>query len=173
MFAVSPTQNKQHNGEKNKQRWSEVGQSTILSRRLLSLPPPFQPTHIDPIDTSSDTQTAYFVPFPQTLHNLAPRMQDTRPKPLPVFAQFLVCGPCQVLCYLGRLVAHQYIMQNMQLSTLCEYIVCSDIFRHPCVLMVCYTCYQYFHHNTFIRAWYLCVDIHIHVSQVYPHVTKV
>ena len=139
MFAVSPyTENKQHNGEKNKQRWSEVGQSTKLSRRLLSLPPPFQPTHIDPIDTSSDTQTAYFVPFPQTLHNLAPRMQDTRPKPLPVFAQFLlVCGPCQVLCYLGRLVAHQYIMQNMQLSALCEYIVPPLCYKSiDCVLRV-------------------------------------
>ena len=113
------------------QKWANP-----LTQQKATFPLPFQPIHLDAIDTTSDTQTDYFVPFPQTLHNLAPCMQDTRPKPLPVFAQFLlVCGPCQVLCYLGRLVAHQYIMQNMQLSALCEYIVQSLCYQSiDCVL---------------------------------------
>ena len=80
------------------QKWANP-----LTQQKATFPLPFQPIHLDAIDTTSDTQTDYFVPFPQTLHNPVPCMQDTRPKPLPVFAQFLlVCGPCQVLCYLGR-----------------------------------------------------------------------
>ena len=140
VFAVSPTQNKQHNGEKNKQRWSEVGQSTKLSRRLLSLPPPFQPTHIDPIDTSSDTQTAYFVPFPQTLHNLAPRMQDTRPKPLPVFAQNCCWCVARAKCY----VIWAGSSHISTLCKICNWALCASTLCHPCVTRVLIVCYAYY-----------------------------
>ena len=108
----------------NKHCWSEVvGQSTNSAGFFPSYLTPIQPTHLDPIDTSigkSETQAAYFAPNPPKPCPLYPGHTSQTPS----HVRPVVRGPCQVLCNLGRL-AHQciIIMQNIQLSALCEYIV--------------------------------------------------